>query len=180
MKHLHAIRSLCYTGASALLTVVAVLFQIGFNDPVQMVSAYFRSNLFLFVLFSVLVGTALYLWRSLYKRFPVIKRDLLFMLLTGLAVLLAFVILFLRYGGLSESLTEGAFTATNINSVLLFCLPAACLVRAAVSAAKARRTGGRIYTVAWSACLSLGAIMMILIFCGLLLHIQPFDVALVA
>ena len=51
MKHLHAIRSLCYAGASALLTVVAVLFQIGFNDPVQMVSAYFRSNLFLFVLF---------------------------------------------------------------------------------------------------------------------------------
>lgn len=180
MKNLHAVRALCYAGVCALFTVIAVLFQIGLNDPLTMISAYFRSNLFLFVLFSVLVGSALYLWRAFGKKIPAIKQDLVFMLATGLAVLIAFVVLFLRYGGLSDALTEGAFTAANINSVLLFCLPAACLVRAGISAAKARRQGGRVYTAAWIACLAMGAVMLVLIFCGLLLHVQPFSVVLSA
>ena len=178
MKSLHAVRSLCYAGVCGLLTVVAVLFQIGLNDPEQMLSAYFRSNLFLFVLFSVLVGTAVYLWRNVYKKLPSIKPDVIFMLITGLLVLVAFVLLFFRYGGLSDTLTQAAFTAANINSVLLFCLPAACLVRASICASKARRHGGRLYTAAWTTCLSLGIVMLVLIFCGLLLHIQSFDTTL--
>ena len=180
MKNPHALRSLCYLGACGLFTVIAVLFQIGLNDPLTMLSAYFRSTLCLFVLFSVLVGSALYLWRAFGKTVPAIRQDLIFMLITGLAVLIAFVVLFLRYGGLSDTLTEGAFTAANVNSVLLFCLPAACLIRASISAAKARRQGGRGYTAAWIACLAMGAVMLVLVFCGLLLHVQPFSVVLSA
>lgn len=180
MKNLSAVRSCAYLGVGTVLLIISALFQNGLNTPTEMAATYFKSNLYLFILFSVFMGTALYLWRNFRKTIPSLKSDIAWMALTALFVLIAFTVLFVFFGGLGDTLNQDTYSAANYNSVILFLLPAACLVRASFCAVAARRAGGTVYTVAWIGCLVLGSVMLILIFCGLLLHIQAYDVGVAA
>lgn len=176
MKNPSAVRSCGYLAATAVFLFFAVFFQASLNVGAEMVAAYYRSNLYFFIVFSVLVGTALYLWRMFAKQVPSLRSDILFMLVVGAGVLGAYIALFVRFGGLGDLLTKDTYTAVNWNSLLLFVLPAVCLLRAVICSVRARKIGGSVYRISFYGCIGIAVLMLIFVFCGLLLHIQPFDV----
>ncbi|MBR7092703.1 MAG: hypothetical protein IKI50_05910 [Clostridia bacterium] len=176
MKNPSGVRGLAYLSAAAVMLLCAVLFQRGLNDVSRLVPTYYRSNLYLFIVLAVLGGGGIYLWREHARRHRALLGDVAFLLIGAAVLLVAFIVLFARYGGLGDAVSRSAVIAADCNSVLLFLLPFAFWLRAGAALLRAERD--RWKTVGVTGALLLAAVMLILILSGQLLHIQQPDAVL--
>lgn len=97
-------KSIAYLAAAALLLLLSVIFQVGMHSEGGPEASYFRSNTFLFVVAIGCVGTGVYSYIGYVRRHREHALDSLFLLLVGLAVLIASILVFLNFGGLAGHL----------------------------------------------------------------------------
>lgn len=131
-------KCIVYEVVTALLLVIGVAFQAAMHKSGGLETSYFRSNGFLFLLAVTLIGTAVYSYLSYTRRHKQHRADSLFLLLTGLVLLLVALVIFFRFGGLERPFPEAGYTAANINIAVLTALPVPFLVRTFVLALSTR------------------------------------------
>ena len=131
-------KSIAYLAAAALLIAVSVFFQVGMHSEGGPEASYFRSNTFLFVVAIGCIGTGVYSYIGYVRRHREHALDSLFLLLVGLAVLIASILVFLNFGGLAGTFDKAGYTAVNINIVALTLLPIPFLIRGLVLAFSTR------------------------------------------
>ena len=110
-------KSIAYLAAAALLLLLSVIFQVGMHSEGGPEASYFRSNTFLFVVAIGCIGTGVYSYIGYVRRHREHALDSLFLLLVGLAVLIASILVFLNFGGLAGTFDKAGYTAVNINIV---------------------------------------------------------------
>lgn len=169
-------KAVAYLAATALLTVISVLLQLGMHREGGLESSYFQSNMVLFLAGAACTGTAVYSYRAYSRRHREHVWDSLFLLIVGLIYLIASVVMFFLFGGLGNEFSEGGYTAANINIVLLTVLPLPFLLRGIVlavstrEASAARRFGAGLaallVTLGFLLCVAMGGMMRMVRYIG--------------
>lgn len=169
MKISRFLKTILYLVLTAILLGVSTSLQLAFHRQEGLANAYFQSNLYLFIMAAVCLGTAVYSYRAYTRRHREHAVDSLFLLLIGIVLMIAAILTMVNFGGLDEEFTEAGCTAANVNIVLMSALPLPFLIRSIILAFScgqyepSRRTPALIacgvVTVAYVLCLALGGMM---------------------
>lgn len=119
------LKALVYAAATVVFTVVMVVYYNGLHKIDQIDVSYFQTQRFVMIAGAVLLGIGISV-RRLYRA------DAVFLSLVGGGLLLAFVSMFLAFGGLSGPFDEIGYAAANAQMVVLDAAILACFVRCAV------------------------------------------------
>ncbi|HJD24091.1 MAG TPA: hypothetical protein H9694_08100 [Firmicutes bacterium] len=133
------LKTVLYAALALVLTFVSTMLQLGFQSPDTLSGAYFQSDLYLFVAAAACLGTAVYSYRAYTSRHREHTSDSLFLLIVGIALMIAAVVTVVSFGGLGEEFTQTGYTAANVNILLMTALPLPFLIRAFVLAASCGR-----------------------------------------
>ncbi len=131
-------KSIAYLAAAALLILLSVIFQVGMHSEGGPEASYFRSNTFLFVVAIGCIGTGVYSYIGYVRRHREHALDSLFLLLVGLAVLIASILVFLNFGGLAGTFDKAGIRPSISTSSRLTLLPIPFLIRGLVLAFSTR------------------------------------------
>lgn len=159
-------KAVIYEFLTALLLLLSFLFQRDLRDAAQIETAYGRSNWFLFIAAAVMLGVGVYSIMSYTRRYREHILDSVFFILLGVLYMVAFMTVFLMYGGLEGTFDESGYVAANINIILIGALPLPFLIRTIVLVFSTRepRVGRRVGVQI--VCGLLTAVLAVLIFTG--------------
>lgn len=167
------VKAIVYLTATAGLTVAAAVFENGMYDDWTAVSSCLSAMWYLFAAGCITMGVGVYSYRSYTKTHREHRADSLLWTLTGLVTVIAFIVLFLGYGGLDAMLDSTAYAVRNALSMLVSALPLPFLVRGWVISA-ARRTRFR---RALTAAVAVEAVaLVVLAVLGLYIKIVPYSI----
>ncbi len=123
-------KAIGYAAATAALLAASVFFCLPMYSETAVVTGYFRSVNYLFVLAFVLIGTAIYAHRAYIRRHREHRADFWLLLVSGVLTLVIALLDFWQFGGL-QTTSEGTVwsTAINLNLVWLSVLPLPFLAR---------------------------------------------------
>lgn len=125
------VKTLIYVAMTIGFFVFVLVYHGGMHKTDQIDVSYFQAQRFVFLAGAVLLGVGL----SLRRHLPA---DAVFLSLLGGALLIAFLVMFLLFGGLSGVFDATGYAAANAQLVLLDGPTIACFVRCAVLAAGLR------------------------------------------
>ena len=126
------------------------------------VAVYLRSVVLLCVAACVVLGVGVYIWFFHTRKTRCGRSDAIFWSVVGAVLLLAAVIVTLRFGGMTQQTLGEAAAAINLNLMLIGMLPAPFLVRTIVLAVGVRE-GKKQQTVA-----AVFAVVSVLAYIGLI------------
>lgn len=152
-------KALIYAAMTIGFVVFVLVYHGGMHKTDQIDVSYFQAQRFLFIAGAVLLGFGV----SLRRHLP---SDALFLSLLGGALLIAFLVMFLLFGGLSGAFDATGYAAANAQLVLLDGAVIASFVRCAVLSAGLRDA---VPAQKWTArliCIALGVTMVCLIITG--------------
>ncbi len=124
-------KALIYAAMTIGFLVFVLVYHGGMHKTDQIDVSYFQAQRFLFLAGAGLLGVGI----SLRRHLPA---DALFLSLLGGALLIAFLVMFLLFGGLSGAFDATGYAAANAQLLLLNGATIACFVRCAVLAAGLR------------------------------------------
>ena len=153
------IKALVYAAMTVGFLVFVVVYHGGVHKIDQIDISYFQAQRLLFIIGAILVGIGIPLRKSQ-------KADALFLSLLGGSLLIAFLILFLLFGGITGAFDAAGYAAANAQMVILDGAAIACLVRCAVLCGSLRDARPSQKWVARLICVLLAVIMMCLIITG--------------
>lgn len=133
MKVSRYAKSILYSLFIAVLIVFSTVYQVSMHTAGGMESAYFKSNTYLFIMAAGCLGIGVYSYFSFSRRHREHKADSLLFLFTGLVLMAAVFTAFINFGGLDENLVSAgnklAYTAVNVNIILMSALPVPFYIR---------------------------------------------------
>ncbi len=153
------VKALIYAAMTLAFLVFVLVYHSGMHKTEQIDVSYFQAQRFLFFAGAILLGFGI----SLRRQLP---SDALFLSLLGGALLIAFLVMFLLFGGLSGPFDKTGYAAANAQLVLLDGAAIACFVRCAVLCGGLRDATTVQRRVARLICLVLAALMLCLIITG--------------
>ncbi len=164
------VKTLIYAAMTIVFLVFVLVYHGGMHKIDQIDVSYFQAQRFLFFAGVILLGFGI----SLRRHLP---SDALFLSLLGGALLIAFLVMFLLFGGLSGAFDATGYAAANAQLVLLDGAVIACFVRCAVLCARLRDA---VPAQRWTArliCMALAVTMMCLIIMGYGTRFAQYDEA---
>lgn len=153
------VKALLYGALTVGFLVFVLVYHNGMHKIDQIDVSYFQAQRLIFAAGAVLLGVGI----SLRKHLP---SDALFLSLLGGALLIAFLVMFLLFGGLSGAFDAAGYAAANSQLVILDGGVIACFVRCTVLSASLRDIGAVQRWTARIACVVLAAVMVCLIITG--------------
>lgn len=172
MKISRFVKSICYLCLTAVLLAVSTSVQLSMRREGGLESAYFMSNTYLFITAIVLLGTAVYSYRSYTRRHREHVRDSLFLLVMGLATMVAALVGWVGFGGLGEDFAETGYTAANLNVIVMTLLPLPPLIRAFLLAYSRENRRRRVSLIA---CTIVAAVYAVIIAAGGMLRMVYYE-----
>lgn len=164
------VKALIYAAMTIGFLVFVLVYHGGMHKTDQIDVSYFQAQRFLFLAGAVLLGFGI----SLRRHLP---SDALFLSLLGGALLIAFLVMFVLFGGLSGTFDATGYAAANAQLVLLDGAAIACFVRCAVLCAGLRDA---VPAQKWTArliCTALAVLMVCLIITGSATRFVQYDEA---
>lgn len=161
---------LIYAAMTIGFLIFVLVYHGGMHKTDQIDVSYFQAQRFLFIASAILLGVGI----SLRRHLPA---DALFLSLLGGALLIAFLVMFLLFGGLSGAFDATGYAAANAQLVLLDGAAIACFVRSAVLCAGLRDA---VPAQKWTArliCIALAVVMVCLIITGVGTRFAQYDEA---
>ena len=129
----HFAKAVIWAAFAAVILAVSAVFSWRLHQPAQMESAYFQSNLYWFILAVGMVGCGVS-FRRYAKAEPSHRPDVAFLLIEGGLLIVGWIVMLLRFGGISGKFNAAALTAVNVNILTLMAAPLPPLIYAAVLA----------------------------------------------
>ena len=152
-------KTLVYAAMTIGFLAFVLVYHGGMHKTDRIDVSYFQAQRFIFIVGAILLGVGI----SLRRHLP---SDAWFLSLLGGALLTAFLIMFLLFGGLSGAFDATGYAAANAQLVLLDGAAIACFVRCAVLSAGLRDA---LPIQRWTArliCIALAVTMVCLIITG--------------
>lgn len=147
----------------AAMTIGFLIFVLVYHGGVYKIDkidvSYFQAQRVIFFAGALLLGVGISLRKHL-------KADALFLSMLGGALLIAFLILFLLFGGMMGTFDATGYAAANAQLVVLYGAVIACFVRCAVLSACLRDALPAQKRIARWICVALAAVMVCLIITG--------------
>lgn len=133
----------------AVTAVLATFFSAWVCQPMyssdDLVTAYLRSLVLLFVTACFVLGVGVYSLVAYGRRNRDWRRESIFWLAFGGVLLVAAVCVIARFGGMtSDNFSDASYPALNLNLILFGVLPLPFLIRAAVAALSAKTRTHRV------------------------------------
>jgi hypothetical protein len=122
-------KAVFYQITAIILLIAAEILVSSMRTQGGLESAYFRSNTYLFIFSTFLLGTGVYSCHTYFKSKQNYKMDMLFILVIGLVLTIISVAIFISYGGLESPFDKTGFTAANINIMVISILPLLFIIR---------------------------------------------------
>lgn len=141
MKLSRFAKGILYLAVTAVMAIISALLQGYMLSEGNLETGYFRSDLILFILAAVLMGIGAYSFLSYTRRHREHRADSLYLFLTGAALMVLTIVVFLQFGGMEGEFTESGYTAANVNIGVLSALPLPFLARAVYLAFTLREAG---------------------------------------
>lgn len=169
MKITKCTKAVVYAVAAACLTALAVWIADPLHGTTDLVAAYQRSDILLFSLACCVLGVGVYSFIGYTRRHPEHRVDSWFFMLIGAVMLVATVVLIVRFGGITEeNFDTTANAAVNLNVGLAALVPLPFAVRSWILACTAGFSK-RERTVALTAAAVPTVLYAVLALCGKLL-----------
>ncbi len=153
------VKMLVYAAMTIGFLIFVLVYHGGMHKTDQIDVSYFQAQRFLFIAGAILLGVGI----SLRRQLP---SDALFLSLLGGSLLIAFLVMFLLFGGLSGAFDATGYAAANAQLVLLDGAAVACFVRCAVLSAGLRDAAPAQKWTARLICTALAVTMVCLIITG--------------
>lgn len=162
------IKALIYAAMTIGFLIFVLVYHSGMHKPDQIDVSYFQAQRFLFIAGAVLLGLGISLRRHLLS-------DARFLSLLGGALLVAFLVMFLMFGGLSGAFDATGYAAANAQLVILDGAAIACFVRCAVLSAGLRDATRTQKWIARLLCAVLAVTMVCLMITGIGTRFARYD-----
>ena len=175
MKITRLAKGIAYLVGAVILTSISVAMQAAMHTEGSVEENYFRSDGVLFLLAATVLGIGVYSWLAYTRRHKEHQRDSLFLILTGLALMLLTIFVVVNYGGMEGTFDQSGHTAVNLNIVLLSALPLPFLIRAVVLAVGAGEENASGRKGLLIACGMVTAALLLLMFTGGLMKMTSYD-----
>lgn len=147
----------------ALLTVVFLTLTVFYHDGVHkidtMTECYFQAQGWLLLIGAVLLGSGIS-----FRRHN--KADVWFVSLLGMALLVFYVVMLLRYGAMGAIADASAFAAVNAQLIALDIAALASFIRSAICAAGMRDASSAQRITARVVCATVAALLVCLLIMG--------------
>lgn len=153
------VKSLLYAALTVGFLAFVVVYYSGVHKIDQIDVSYFRAQRVIFIIGAILLGIGIPLRKHQ-------KADAWFLSLLGGALLAAFLLLFLSFGGITGAFDETGYAAANAQMVILDFAAIACFVRCAVLCGGLRDARSSQKWAARLTCVVLAVVMMCLIITG--------------
>ncbi|MGI6263920.1 MAG: hypothetical protein ACOYJY_00430 [Acutalibacteraceae bacterium] len=164
------VKSLTYTGAAALTTILSALIQSGLRADGGPEAGYYAAHRWLLLTAVVLFGGGVYLF--LFHRRDGLRPDGVMLAATGAGLLIATVALWIGYGGLAEPFDETGYRAVNLQIALLTAAPLPFWVRGLALGLSHEIEPPARRRIAWGSAAAVGALFAGLIAAGALLRMM--------
>lgn len=169
-------KTLIYGVLSFLLMGLAVWIVAPMYNGEEIVTAYLRSDLLLFMSACGVLGVGVYSHFAYTKQHREHRRDTWFFVIVGALLLVVTVIVVVRYGGISEqNFDEAANAAVNLNVMLAGALPLPFMIRTAVLAGGVPREKKISRVIGWSVVAVAAVFYIVLIATGRLWNTIPYE-----
>lgn len=168
-------KSLLYTGLSAVLTVLAVVYQGKLHAEAGPEDGYFVVHRVMFLLAVVLMGVGVYSFLSYTRKRKHHRGDSLMLLLTGMGLMAVTLALWIGFGGVQEPFDATGYLAVNIQITVLTALPVPFWIRGLVLACTTHEENGKKRLVAKLCSLATAVLLLVLIATGGLMRMMYFD-----
>ncbi len=148
-----------YAAVTIVFLILALVYHGGMHKTDQIDVSYFQAQRWIFIAGAILLGVGISLRKHL-------TADALFLSLLGGALLVAFLVMFLLFGGMAGAFDATGYAAANAQLVILDGAIIACFVRCAVLSAGLRDA---VPAQRWTArliCTALAVTMVCLIIMG--------------
>ena len=133
------VKSIVYAVLVVVLMTVSAVLSVRLGDATLMETTYFSTNLYWIITAVVLLGGGVFCHREYAKKDPEHRPDALFAVVYGAVLTVGWIVMFLQYGALAAgNFGESAYTAVNVNRLVLWALPVPLLVRLLVIAMSSR------------------------------------------
>lgn len=133
------VKSIVYAVLTAILITVSAVLSVRLGNVKWMEDTYFGTNLYWIITAVVLLGGGVFCYREYAKKNPEHHPDVWLFVTIGAVLLLGWIVMFFRYGGLVVgNFGETAYTAVNINRLVMWGMPLPFLVRLTVLAMSTR------------------------------------------
>ena len=132
-------KAVAYAVICAILIAVSAVLSVRLHNPALMETTYFHTNLYWGITAIAFLGGGVFCWREYAKNDPEHRPDVLFTVIFGAVLLIGWFVMFMQYGALVVGhFSENAYTAVNLNMLVLWGLPIPLLVRLSVLAVSSR------------------------------------------
>lgn len=164
------VKTVVYAVVSLAVTGISVWMAAPMYTSDEMVTAYLRSELLLFVVACGILGVGVYSFLAYTRRHREHQRDSWFWVALGGVLLVVAVVVICRFGGMSENhFDERSLVAVNLNLMLIGVLPLPFLVRTIIAALGVRESAVK-RIVAWMLTAAAVVLFVIVVATGSLLH----------
>ncbi|MDD2417830.1 MAG: hypothetical protein PHR24_02640 [Oscillospiraceae bacterium] len=154
---------LIYMISVIIITLLSFYFVRSMNSAQTMEAAYFRSNSYMFVAASVLLGSGIYSYISYTRHNREHASDSLVLVLIGLALMITTVAAIIVFGGLETPFTQQGYNAVNINIISLSVLPIPFFIKGLVLSFGSGFEKNSTRKLAWISC-GVAAVLIIIAF----------------
>lgn len=168
-------KSLLYTGAAAVLTVLSVYYQRMLHQEGGPADGYFAIHRVLFFVAIALMGVAVYSFLSYTRKQKRHRVDSLMLLATGVLLMAVTIALWIGFGGVQEPFDATGYMAVNIQIATLTALPLPFWIRGLVLACttheenKGKRLGAKL------ASLAVAVLIVVLVAVGGMMRMMYYD-----
>lgn len=139
MKITKCVKAVAYAVLAACITALAVWTVAPLHNTVDLVTAYWRSDVLLFLTACSVLGVGVYSFFGYTRRHKAHRADSWFFITVGAALLVFAVIVICRFGGITEeNFDAAAAAALNLNIGAASVVPLPFLVRGWILACTAR------------------------------------------
>ncbi len=153
------VKALIYAAMTIGFLIFVLVYHGGVHKTDQIEVSYFQAQRLIFIASAVLLGVGISLRKHLAS-------DALFLSLLGGALLIAFLVMFLLFGGMTGAFDATGYAAANAQLVILDGAVIACFVRCAVLSAGLRDAVPAQRWTARLTCAALAVAMVCLIITG--------------
>lgn len=168
-------KSLLYTGAAAVLTVLSVYYQRMLHQKGGPAEGYFAIHRVLFFVSVVLMGIAVYSFLSYTRKQKRHRADSLMLLVTGVSLMAVTIALWIGFGGVQEPFDATGYMAVNIQITTLTVLPVPFWIRGLVLACTTHEDNKGKRLAAKLASLAVALLMAVLVAVGGMMRMMYYD-----
>ncbi len=123
-------KAVTYAVLALVLMIASTVLSMRLHQATLMEETYFQTNLYWFIVAVALLGGGVFCWREYARKDLEHRPDVLFVVIFGAVLLIGWFVMFMQYGGLvAGHFSENAYTAVNLNIIVMWFLPIPLLVR---------------------------------------------------